>query len=86
MIYFLNFKDPEGEFMDLTAIPVQDLGGDHPRRIILQDESGEIVWTLWDEDAKNDRKIEFLMGKCILIRNGLIKYFPGMIYFFLDLN
>ena len=72
-----EIKDPEGEFTDLAAIPVQDLGGNHPRRVILQDESGEIVWTLWDEDAKNDRKIADLMGKCILIRNGIVKYFPG---------
>ena len=67
----------DGEFRDIVAIPVEDLGGDHPRRIILQDEHGEITWTLWDDDAINDRVLENLMGRCVLIRNGIVKYFGG---------
>ena len=70
--------DSDGEFLDIVAVPVEDLGGQHPRRIILQDESGqEVTWTLWDEDATNDKLIENLMGKCFLIRNGIVKYFQG---------
>ena len=69
--------DSDGEFLDIVAIPVMDLGGHHPRRIILQDEHGEITWTLWDEDATDDNFIENMMGRCVLIRNGIVKYFGG---------
>ena len=71
------YPDSDGEFLDIVAIPVEDRGGSHPRRIILQDEGGSITWTLWDEDATNDRLIDSLMGRCILIRNGIVKHFDG---------
>merc|ERR1739848_667526 len=59
----------EEKFLDIAAVPVQDLRGDHPatpRRIILTDESGaKITLTLWDDDAADSTKILDMMYKPI---------------------
>ena len=74
-------KTSDGKrFLDIAAVPICDLGGDHPRRIIMQDDSefkNEITLTLWGDDAIDEKRIKKIMGKPILIRNGLCHYFGG---------
>ena len=72
----------DGDFVDIVAIPHEILGHPvhsiHPRRIRLIDDSGgEITWTLWNDDAKDIKKINKLMGKPILIRRGIALHFSG---------
>ena len=67
---------PEGIYVDVIAIPDMDLGRGpnpkSPRRIRLIDQSEtKIIWTLWDKDASNDRAIETILHRPILIRNGI---------------
>ena len=70
------------KFLDIAAVPVYDFGEPRnpgsPRRIIMKDESDcGITLTLWGEDAVDEKKIKQIMGKPILIRNGLCQYFGG---------
>ena len=74
-------KTSDGKrFLDIAAVPVRDLGGDNPRRIIMQDDSkfkNEITLTLWGDDAIDEKRIRKIMDKPILIRNGLCHHFGG---------
>ena len=68
---------PEGILADVMAIPVQDLGQNEneksPRKIKIMDDSDyPITWTLWAKDRTNDDAIGKIMGKPILIRNGIV--------------
>ena len=62
---------------DVFAIPVLDFGQNDneksPRRIKIMDDSEYIVtWTLFGKDRNNDDAINAIMGKPILIRNGIV--------------
>ena len=68
---------PEGILADVMAIPVQDLGQNEneksPRKIKIMDDSDyPIILTLWGKDRANDDAIDKIMGKPILIRNGIV--------------
>ena len=76
--------DSYGEYCDLIAIPIRDLGsryeGDDtsPRRIKMVDGSGQhIVWTLWNEDKYQTEIIAKLMKRPLLFRNAIVKYYDG---------
>jgi len=72
-----NNKEPR-KFLDIAAIPVKDFGGDYPRRIEMMDETGvPFTLTLWGEDAVDENRIQQIMGKPVLIPNGLCHYFRG---------
>ena len=67
--------------LDLTAIPIRDLGGRNPRRILMEvtsvDEepsSGQAKLVLWDEDATNELEI---MNKEIFIESAWINWYKG---------
>ena len=67
---------PEGIYVDVIVIPVKDFGkgqnAKSPRRIQVIDQSDtKVIWTLWDKDACNDRAIEMIMHRPIVIRNGI---------------
>ena len=67
---------PEGIYVDVIAIPVKDFGkgpnARSPRKIQLIDQSEtKVIWTLWGKDVYNDRAIETILHKPILIRNGI---------------
>jgi len=76
-------EDSIGEFLDLIAVPVEDLGSNYPddekspRRIKMVDPKSkfEITWTLWNEDKDNFESTEKMMRQPILIRNGIVKYY-----------
>ena len=70
--------------LDLTAIPIRDLGGRNPRRILMEitsvdDEpsSGQAKVILWDEDATNEVEIEKIMNKEIFIESAWINWYKG---------
>lgn len=70
--------DRNGDYTDIIAIPVEDLGGKHPRRLLLTDDTNKYVtWTLWGDDATNEDAIAKVMHRPVLIRNGLVKWFEG---------
>ena len=67
--------------LDLTAIPIRDLGGRNPRRILMEvtsvDEepsSGQAKLVLWDKDATNEVEI---MNKEIFIESAWINWYNG---------
>ena len=72
-----------GEFLDLIAVPVQDLGSNYPeeetspRRIKMVDPKSnfEIIWTLWNADKNDVESIQSMMEQPILIRNGIVKFY-----------
>ena len=76
-------EDSIGEFLNLIAVPVEDLGSNYPedekspRRIKMVDQKSkfEITWTLWNEDKDASERTDKMMGKPILIRNGIVKYY-----------
>lgn len=72
-------ENPAAAFLDIIAIPITDLGGTFPRRIVLIDNTIrlKLIWTLWDADATNEAAINAVMNKVVLIRNGLVKWFEG---------
>ena len=60
--------------LDLTAIPIRDLGGRNPRRIHMkiisidaQGSSGQAKLVLWDADATNEVEIQKIMNKSIFM-------------------
>ncbi len=75
-------KDPPGSHADIIAIPIEDLGiksENGPRKLKLIDDSGgEIIWSLWDNDTINDKAIEKIMNRPVLIRNGVVDFFNGV--------
>ena len=86
---------PEGILADVMAIPVQDLGQNEneksPRKIKIMDDSDyPITLTLWGKDRANDDAINEIMGKPILIRNGIVpqptNYSNGKVEIRKDLN
>ena len=86
---------PEGILADVMAIPVQDLGQNEneksPRKIKIMDDSDyPITLTLWGKDRVNDDAIGKIMGKPILIRNGIVpqptSYSNGKVEIRKDLN
>ena len=67
--------------LDLTAIPIRDLGGRNPRRILMEvtsvneePSSGQAKLVLWDEDATNEVEI---MNKEIFIEGAWINWYNG---------
>ena len=67
--------------IDLTAIPIRDLGGRNPRRILMkvtsvaeEPSSGQATLVLWDEDATNEVEI---MNKEIFIESAWINWYNG---------
>ena len=70
--------------LDLTAIPIRDLGGQNPRRILMQitsveerHSSGQAKLVLWDEDATNEVEIHKIMNKEIFIESAWINWYNG---------
>ena len=63
---------PEGIYVDIIAIPDMDYGQGSdrgPRKIRLIDKTEtNVILTLWGKDAKNDKAIETILNKPILIR------------------
>ena len=70
--------------LDLTAIPIRDLGGRNPRRILLniisleeKPSSGQAKLVLWDADARDEEKIEKIMNQPIFIESSWINWYHG---------
>ena len=52
----------DAKFIDIVAIPIEDLGGKHPRRIrMMGDTCLTITLTLWDDDALDEKRISKMM-------------------------
>jgi len=76
-----------GSVLNLTAIPIQDLGGGHPptpRRIQMkllkvdgEPSIGDVKLTLWDENATNETEISKIMKKTIKIKNAFVNSYRG---------
>ena len=70
--------------LDLTAIPIRDLGGRNPRRILLniisleeKPSSGQAKLVLWDAEARDEEKIEKIMNQPIFIESSWINWYHG---------
>ena len=70
--------------LDLTAIPIRDLGGRNPRRILMKiisveekPSSGHAKLVLWDADASDEEKIQKIMNKPIFIESSWINWYNG---------
>ena len=70
--------------LDLTAIPIRDLGGRNPRRILMKiisveekPSSGQAKLVLWDADARDEEKIQKIMNKPIFIESSWINWYHG---------
>ena len=70
--------------LDLVAIPIRDLGGRNPRRILMKimsveekPSSGQATLVLWDADARDEEKIQKIMNKPIFIESSWINWYHG---------
>ena len=68
--------------LDLVAIPIRDLGGRNPRRILMKIysvdsvySSGQAILVLWDADATNEVEIQKIMNKSIFIESSWINWY-----------